>query len=319
MILCITHSQDFYNIDLFFEYLTSKNIPFFRLNSDCFNHQMKLSLNSSSFTITDESGNQISSEDIKAVWHRKTWSVKFPEDLDDHYRSIFLNEYQSLRLNVFTTLEHLPWINPLQSERNIESNKILQLKIAKKNGLTIPETLFSNNEDAVKDFFRNFCNGKAIAKLHSTISASMDGQEMISTIVFDENSFDHLSDIASCPMIFQPYIHKQYELRIVYINGEFFTGKINNSIHADWRVSRSGFFWEKYDLPEAVENSLNLMMKEMGLIFGAIDMIKSTDGNYYFLEVNPQGEWGMLQKELNFPIAERIADYLINRIYTNEQ
>ncbi len=319
MILCITHSQDFYNIDLFFEYLASKNIPFFRLNSDCFNHQMKLSLNTSSFTITDESGNQISSEDIKAVWHRKTWSIKFPEDLDDHYRAIFLNEYQSLRLNVFTTLEHLPWINPLQSERNIESNKILQLKIAKKNGLIIPETLFSNNEDAVKDFFRNFCSGKAIAKLHGTISASMNGQEMISTIVFDENSFDHLSDITSCPMIFQPYIHKQYELRIVYVNGEFFTGKINNSIHADWRVSRSDFFWEKYDLPEAVENSLNLMMKEMGLIFGAIDMIKSTDGNYYFLEVNPQGEWGMLQKELNFPIAERVADYLINRIYTNEQ
>jgi glutathione synthase/RimK-type ligase-like ATP-grasp enzyme len=60
------------------------------------------------------------------------------------------------------------------------------------------------------------------------------------------------------------------------------------------------------------------MMKEMGLYIGAIDMIKGKDGQYYFLEVNPQGEWGMLQKELGFPIAERIADNLIKRINFHE-
>nr|WP_228444904.1 ATP-grasp ribosomal peptide maturase [Chryseobacterium echinoideorum] len=280
---------------------------------------MKLNLKDDSFIITDESGNQINSDAIKAVWHRKTWNINIPEDLDENYHHVFLTEYQSLKLNIFTALEHLPWINPVQAEKKIESNKILQLKIAKKNGLIIPETLFSNDEDAVKEFFYEFCNGKAIAKLHGTISRSMDGQEMISTIPFDESNLEDLSNLTTCPMIFQPYIEKEYELRIVYINGEFFTGKINNKTHADWRVSRSGFFWEKYELPETIRKNLNSMMKEMNLIFGAIDMIKSTDGNYYFLEVNPQGEWGMLQKELNFPIAQRIADYLINRILTNEQ
>ncbi len=60
------------------------------------------------------------------------------------------------------------------------------------------------------------------------------------------------------------------------------------------------------------------MMQEMGLYLGAIDMIKGKDGKYYFLEVNPQGEWGMLQKELSFPIAEKIADNLIKRINFHE-
>lgn len=319
MILCITHSQDFYNVDLFFDYLQSKNIPFFRLNSDCLNHQMKLNLNDESFILKDESGNQVNSKDIKAVWHRKTWNISVPADLDENYKAIFINEYESLSFNLYTTLEHLPWINPLQAERKIESNKMLQLKLAKNNGLKIPETLFSNDEEAVIEFFHQFCHGKAIAKLHGTISKSMDGHEMISTVLFTEDNLEQLSDIAFCPMIFQPYIEKEYELRIVYLNGEFFTGKINNSAHADWRISRSDFFWEEYKIPQNIKENLNSMMTEMGLIFGAIDMIKSTDGNYYFLEVNPQGEWGMLQKELNFPIAQRIADYLINSIHTNEQ
>jgi hypothetical protein len=39
-------------------------------------------------------------------------------------------------------------------------------------------------------------------------------------------------------MIFQPYIDKEYELRIIYIDGEFFTGMINNSENADWRIAR---------------------------------------------------------------------------------
>jgi len=318
MILCITHSQDFYNIDIFFDYLRSKNIPYFRLNSDHINHLQKISINEDFFEITDENGNTINSKEIKAVWHRKAWKISVPEELDEDYEKIFLNEYGSLRYNLLTILEDVPWSNPYEKERKADGNKMYQLKIAQKNNLIIPKTLFSNNEEKITQFFHEHCNGKAVAKLHGVITKSMSGENFLSTTIIDENNLEFISDITYCPMIFQPYIEKEYELRIVYIDGEFFTGKINNSESADWRVSQ-GNFWSKYDLPENIKADLTSMMKEMGLYLGAIDMIKSTDGNYYFLEVNPQGEWGMLQKELNFPIAETIADNLIKRMKTNEQ
>lgn len=317
MILCITHSQDFYNIDLFFDYLQSKNIPYFRLNSDQINHLHKISINEDSFEIADENGKTVNSKEIKAVWHRKAWKISVPEELDEDYEKIFLNEYGSLRYNLLTTLEDIPWSNPFEKERKADGNKMYQLKIAQKNNLIIPKTLFSNNEEKITQFFHEHCNGKAVAKLHGVISKSMSGENFLSTTIIDENNLEFISDITYCPMIFQPYIEKEYELRIVYVDGEFFTGKINNSENADWRVSQ-GNFWSKYDLPENIKANLILMMKEMGLYLGAIDMIKSTDGNYYFLEVNPQGEWGMLQKELNFPIAETIAGNLIKRMKTNE-
>lgn len=319
MILCITHSNDFYNIDIFFEYLTSKNIPHFRLNSDRMNHLQKISITENSFELTDEYGNSLRSEEIKAVWHRKAWKITVPEELDKDYERIFLNEYGSLRYNLHTFLENIPWINPYEQERKIDGNKLYQLKVAQRNQLVIPKTLFSNDEKKITEFFYEHCNGKAVAKLHGVIEKSMSGENLLSTTIIDEENLEFISDIEYCPMIFQPYVEKEYELRIVYLDGMFFTGKINNSEHVDWRVSPGNHFWSAYELPEDIKSRLTLMMKEMGLYMGAIDMIKGKDGNYYFLEVNPQGEWGMLQKELHFPITESIADNLIKRMKTNEQ
>ena len=314
MILCITHSQDFYNVDLFFDYLDSKNIPYFRLNSDRMNHLQKISVNEDSFELTDESGNTVHSKDIKGVWHRKAWSITVPEELDEDYKKIFLNGYINLRYNLITVLENIPWINPYENERKMDGNKMLQLKIAKENHLTVPETIFSNDEEKIIAFFHAYCNGKAVAKLHSLTAKTMNGENLISTMIIEEDTLEHIADIMYCPMIFQPYIDKEYELRIVYIAGEFFTGKINNSENADWRLAQGNYVWSAYELPENIKAGLASMMQEMGLYIGAIDMIRGKDGEYYFLEVNPQGEWGMLQKELGFPIAERIADNLIKRI-----
>jgi glutathione synthase/RimK-type ligase-like ATP-grasp enzyme len=56
------------------------------------------------------------------------------------------------------------------------------------------------------------------------------------------------------------------------------------------------------------------MMHELDLLFGSIDMIRHTNGDYVFLEVNPQGEWGMLQKFPDYPIGETIAEKLITAV-----
>lgn len=300
MILCITHSRDFYNIDLFFEYLTSKNIPYFRLNSDKLNHAQKISISQNSFELIDEFGNTLKSEDVKSVWHRKSWRIETPEELDEEYKKIFIKEYSTLRYNLFTALEHLPWINPFEIENKIDGNKILQLKIAEKKGLIVPKTLFSNDAEAITTFFYTYGSGKMVAKLHGVISKSMGGENLLSTQIIDEDSLENIADIQYCPMIFQPYIEKEYELRIIYLDGEFFTGKINNSENTDWRIAKGNYFWSEYDLPENIKSGLTGMMKEMGLYMGAIDMIRGKDGRYYFLEVNPQESGECCRKILIF-------------------
>jgi glutathione synthase/RimK-type ligase-like ATP-grasp enzyme len=52
-------------------------------------------------------------------------------------------------------------------------------------------------------------------------------------------------------------------------------------------------------------------MSELGLVFGAVDFICTPAGEYVFLEVNPGGEWGMLERDLRLPISEAIAAALV--------
>ena len=48
-------------------------------------------------------------------------------------------------------------------------------------------------------------------------------------------------------------------------------------------------------------------MELLGLNFGVFDFVETLDGEFYFLEVNQAGEWGMLQRDLELPIAQAIA------------
>lgn len=52
-------------------------------------------------------------------------------------------------------------------------------------------------------------------------------------------------------------------------------------------------------------------MSSLQLRQGAIDMIVTPTGEHVFLEVNPTGEWGMLEAELELPISTALADALL--------
>ena len=186
-------------------------------------------------------------------------------------------------------------------------------------GLVIPATICTNDPEQVKAFFEKQ-DGRVVMKLHNALSQSMKGdQPFFPTTVLKEEGLQQLSSLRYCPMIFQQQIEKQYELRIAYVDGHFFTGKINTQHlqhgKTDWRVtSREEAVWETYELPQSIQTKINVLMRSAGLPFGVIDMIRSASGDYVFLEVNPQGEWGMLQRDLGYTIGEQIAGTIIKRV-----
>jgi glutathione synthase/RimK-type ligase-like ATP-grasp enzyme len=61
-----------------------------------------------------------------------------------------------------------------------------------------------------------------------------------------------------------------------------------------------------------VRDGITAFMKEVGLLYGAFDFIQTPDDKFVFLEINPSGEWGMLEKYLQHPISEALADALLN-------
>jgi glutathione synthase/RimK-type ligase-like ATP-grasp enzyme len=53
-------------------------------------------------------------------------------------------------------------------------------------------------------------------------------------------------------------------------------------------------------------------VRRLGLMYGAIDMRRTPDGDHVFLEVNPAGQWLFVEQRTGQPIAARIADLLIS-------
>lgn len=50
--------------------------------------------------------------------------------------------------------------------------------------------------------------------------------------------------------------------------------------------------------------------ERMHLNFGCFDLIVTPDGEYVFLECNPNGQWLWVELATGLPIAEAIADFL---------
>jgi glutathione synthase/RimK-type ligase-like ATP-grasp enzyme len=120
-----------------------------------------------------------------------------------------------------------------------------------------------------------------------------------------------------CPMVFQELISKAYELRVIWVAGKVFAASLDASGtsrgHTDWRrAAPDECRWHKSQLPNEVVTSLRTLMSELGLVFGAVDLICTPSGEHVFLEVNPGGEWGMLERDLELPISEAIAEALLD-------
>lgn len=321
MILCITHSQDHYTIDLVQQHLEKLGYPSWRFNSDTFGtaYHIRYTLDKGPAQLClQQQGGSISAADISGVWYRKLWAFNIPEQLDDAYTPVFNKEYHT-SLHIFLdALRQAPWINKIAADHAVCNNKLWQLDEAQQCGLTVPRTLFSNLGDDVRAFYEH-CGGNIIMKLHGALNRSMSGGgAFFPTTRVNAADLAQLDTLAYCPMIFQELVPKAYELRIAYADGAFYTGKINALIdvggQTDWRAAHGQLPWEPYELPAFVQEKIYRLMQRLDLSFGAIDMIRRPDGEYVFLEVNPQGEWGMLQKYLGYPIAETIAEKLVNKI-----
>lgn len=320
MVLCITHSADFYTIDIVQHALQQAGMPSFRLNTDEFAVDYKLNYNlhathpSACISVGEQ---QLCATDISGVWYRKPWKMKVPADLDPAYQQVFTREYQTYLQIFFTQLRHVPWMNKIETDHAVSNDKLFQLSAATAAGLTVPRSIFTNDPASIRSFFES-CNSNIIVKLHGSLSKSMDGNAaFFPTTRLQPNDLHRLHELAYCPMIFQEYIPKDYELRVAYIDGDFFTGKIayNGNEATDWRAIRNRKIeWEHYELPQNICAKITAMMRQLDLTFGAIDIIKNKSGEYVFVEVNPQGEWGMLQKYLGYPIGETIAQKLITSI-----
>jgi len=318
VVLLLTHSGDFYTIDLVAQALARKGVRPIRFNTDLFPSLVKLSARAGderAAHLVTETGEETSVEEVRAVWARKIWSPRMSDDLDERYRAMCISESAAALEGFLDALHNVLWVNDLDQQRNAE-NKQRQLRLATRAGLRIPRTLVTNDAAAARQFFAE-TEGETVAKLLRPLAVSMNADApFVYTNRVREEDLAGAEALRHSPMVFQELIPKAYELRVACVAGEAFAGALDatgsSRGHTDWRrAAPEECHWQKARLPQEVANSLRVLMSELGLVFGAVDLICTPAGEHVFLEVNPGGEWGMLERDLGLPISEAIAGALL--------
>jgi MvdC family ATP-grasp ribosomal peptide maturase len=316
-VLLVTHSRDFFTVDRVAEAIIKLGAIPFRLDTDKFPITISLNAhfdNTASYYSLSDGHRSISTNQIKAVWIRRIWQPEMSPDLSPQYQSVCITESFTFLNNFWDSLKHAHWVDNLKRITTAE-NKLLQLRLASELGIVIPKTLVTNNPEEVRKFF-NQIEGKMVTKLLTPLSFGMNGSSLsfYTTEVKKEDLVD-AETLRYCPMIFQEQIPKLRELRVVFVNGEFFVGALDASLYSDysqdWRCTSTGE-WLSQKLPDEIVNPLQKLMFKLGLFFGVFDLIQKPSGEYVFLELNPTGEWGMLERDLGYPISMAIANILLN-------
>jgi glutathione synthase/RimK-type ligase-like ATP-grasp enzyme len=316
-VLIVTHSADFYTVDLVGDALARRGAVVRRFDTDRFPAAARVSLGvdaAGSRATIGEDGTQ--ARDVRAVWLRNLFEPRLPAELDPAFVEACRAESQAALEGLWDALGHARWINPpaaLQGARN----KLRQLRCAREAGLEVPRTLLTNDPAAARAFHRAL-GGEMVAKMLTPLTRGMGGEgAFVYTSRVSEDDLAAAGDLRHSPMLFQQRIEKQRELRAVAVAGEWFVASLDaggsESSATDWRRADPAVVrWEPDALPAADLARLDALLAALGLSYGAVDLIRTPEGRIVFLEVNPGGEWGMLERDLGFPIAAALARALLS-------
>jgi glutathione synthase/RimK-type ligase-like ATP-grasp enzyme len=312
-VLLLTHSADHFTIDRVREGVVRRRHVAIRLDTDRFPGESQLTARVGPAGISlrlrvDDC--ELPIDAVGAVWLRRVVDGPRPDGLSALEAEHCVRESRAALDGFLSALHHAAWLDPLPRVRRAQ-NKMVQLREAQRAGLHIPLTVVGNDPEEVRRLW-DACGGQVVTKMLTPVTRSMGAPvAAVYTHALSAADLDDLDGLALSPMIFQQRIDKVRELRVVYVAGRCFAGSLA-ATRDDWRTGAAGPVspWRTDALPDDVAARFAAMMRALGLGFGAADFLLARDGSYQFLEVNPAGEWGMLERDLDLPIADAIAEEL---------
>jgi glutathione synthase/RimK-type ligase-like ATP-grasp enzyme len=217
------------------------------------------------------------------------------------------NEWREA-INGLWQLIDVPWMNP-PARDEVASRKALQLRVASQLGLRTPRTLVTTDPDAARRFIAERGTGRTIFKTFSCTHAVWRETRLVR-----DEELALLEQVRFSPVIFQEFIPASADLRVTIVGDRIFPAAIDSrgtDYEVDFRMSLGQARTEPCELPRDVEDRLFALMERLGLVYGAIDLRRTAEGEHVFLEVNTGGEFLFIEDRTDQPIAQAVADWLV--------
>lgn len=189
--------------------------------------------------------------------------------------------------------------------------KPVQLRQAVACGLRVPRTLVTNDPELARSFVTDV--GHTVCKPFGGAGISDDNgfRQVFTTKITVEQCTN--PNISRTMHIVQEWVPKEYDVRVTVVDGRFFAARIDavsEAAQADWRSDYHSITYSPLETPHLVRSSVSALLGSLGLRFAALDFIVDLNGNWWFLECNPNGQWAWIEDETGMPIASALADAL---------
>lgn len=316
MILILSNKWDL-TVDFVVTELQRRNHALIRLNAeDLPNGRATILLPELKILVSKQNKTYDLTKDVHVIWNRRPG--KPFDDVPDEERPSaavqrFVNDQWYTWLESLQLLPAVTWINHPQVNDAME-NKARQLLLASRVGFRIPETLISNDPDVITSRLKKAGDRMITKALYSPLIEEPEQDFFIFTTELKEIHETDIDAIKISPCIFQKALLPKVDYRVTVIGDFVLAARVEpedgSQVPVDWRTKKDGLRFAPCEVPTAVENLCRSYLKAAGLLFGAIDLVEY-EGEFVFLEINPNGEWGWLQKPTGLPIAERLCDLMI--------
>jgi glutathione synthase/RimK-type ligase-like ATP-grasp enzyme len=311
MILIISSLQDPHAVAVM-QRLDARGVPYFLCDTEKFPRDLGLSVEYTdgapglSFTETS-GGRTIDLGAVSVAWWRRPQPLVIHEEIKAPAAVQFtVNECMMAISGLWQSLDAV-WVNhPVYDEA--ASKKIYQLKVAREVGLKVPRTCISNDPASVRRFVAGMNGGSIIYKTFLATEQAWRETRLLSA-----EAMANLDSVRYAPVTFQEFVPAVADLRITVFGGNIFCIAVDNSSLSyayDYRVDLDNVGARVFELSPDVKLLLLELMRRLRLVYGAIDMRLTPDGEFYFLEVNTAGEWRFLEEKTELKITDAFADFL---------
>lgn len=285
----------------------------------------QLSISDSEVVIKLKNENfEVDLRDIRAtwVWHGHVVLSGLTEDniknmsVIKGVTDLLLSQKKILEGYIMTYLLSKPIIgNPYRQN----ANKLTMLRYANEVGLKVPETHVVSSVNEVLEIGKN---KKLITKSISEVATlfDKDNTQLVEgyTIEVEADILIKMTDKHFFPSLIQEKIEKRYEVRIFFLFGKCYPMAILSQ-----RDPQTSLDFRRYNqvipnrmmgccIPQELDDKIIKFMELAGHNCGSLDFIKSQEGEYIFLEVNPVGQFGFVSTNCNYGIEKLIAEKLIS-------
>lgn len=206
------------------------------------------------------------------------------------------------------------WVNPPDLAVRA-SRKLVQHQAALDLGLTVPDTLYSNDPEGIRAFIRTH-GGTIIYKPFRGLPWRTSETSWVPyTSLLSEEALVPDETLRNAPGIYQELVPKQFELRITVMGSHSLAAKVLSQEtvdgKVDWRKAYAELQMQPFELPMEVHDLCCALLRRLGIVFGCFDFIVTPDGDFVFLEVNEMGQFLFVETSAGIPLVDTFSEFLM--------